>query len=278
MTRRDHADRRPHAVGAVTLVAGFVLVGCAGTTAEEDPAADPAGAGAATPEAVPWESVDRFAEATRGTYVKRLGAIIQGGAVEPMFETVIFDLDEALVDRTIDVSGSDELRYLYTEDVVLMHNPSVEPTCGTPWVDMGSGDDLTGGMGTPVEPSEFLTVEPLDILEQAGNDDAVAVTTTDASTVYELIVPGGTGLGMSTALIDDPALLEAIHSLEHKALITVPRGDGPLLIDVDVTNLLHATDKYAAPDTTMTISWELTVDTPVDIPLPTNVADIGCME
>lgn len=228
---------------------------------------------------MPWETISRFLDIRRGQYTKLVTVEGPGESTELENETVLFDLDVPFIDRRSVVQGENgevgELRFIYTDEAMLMWNAGVEEQCGTPWIDLaGSSQELAPGM----EPQDYLIVEPLETLRMA-TESPLQSEILEAATVYELPLAAGTGFSISSAMRQDPALWEQILELEHVAEVSVPRTEDTLAISVDMGDVLETASGEVFPEGyTAITTWTVTAGAGrIDTTLPTNVAESSCM-
>ncbi len=257
-------------IGLVSV--GVVLAGCDNRSSESEPVA--------------WPSVADRIHAKAGSYTKTSTAELDGEKRIFITEWVVYDLDQAFIDRRIglnDVAQAAELeepttkenpslRFMYNGSRVVMWNPGVASACGTPWVDMSDAVSEQFA-GLPLE--DLLVIEPQQILDTARGESERVASDGD-ETVYELPIPAIATVPAS-ALLEDPTLGERLEKQTLRARVTARDDEGPVEISVDVTSLSEATGPEVG-DGTLVIRWEISPpEGEVDTSFPSNVADAECM-
>lgn len=271
-------------------VLAVLTAGCARAGETPSGAADaPRPAAEAAPgDAVPWDTVDAFQAARRGSYTETIG--ITGGGMGPMTlmeETVRFDLDAPYIERTVTVpedmstdgSSGGELRFVYTDTAMLMWHPGTVETCGTHWIDMTEApyDEI---MGADLQPGDLLAVKPLEFLAAATGKPRHLETTSSGST-YEISAPADMGFPVSSALLGNPGAQEAITGMDAVAEVVLTEAGTSLTISVDLTEAFRtiAPSGEVPEDVVVRTAWNVTRDIPsFATDLPADVADISCMD
>ena len=233
---------------------------------------------------VPWSVVPTIAAARRGEVYEIVTTSEGGREVWLTQEWLMFDLEAGLIHRSIAVSersggveGSREkpsLEFFYTADDVYMRKPGIEDLCGSPWVVAPPG--LLGDtLGVPVDGEELLVVEALVVLA-ALPDPGPPSHQDETGTFYDVTVPGGTGLPVSSALAARSDLVERLSDLEHAAVVWIARDRSKAGISIDLSN---AVDEVAStlglPDGAegkIETGWAVTPVDRVDLAVPDDVA------
>jgi hypothetical protein len=251
----------------VALVVLVLAISCSGDGGgEARPAETPA-------QVVPWSIAEGLAASRRGEY-REVVVVASGSGAQPLVEEwVAFDLDAAVVDRTIAVHYSPDgasssqtptrenpsMRIIYTQDSAYMWTSWTEARCGAPWVEMPP-EQIAADTGMDIEATDLLVVEPLDVLRSV--DPGEPVSSDGHGSVYEVTVPGGTGLGVSSFLAAHPDMVERIVSQEHSAEVRLARDGGQVEITVDLSEvaseLVRAAGQGAGEDVGMTVRWTVT--------------------
>ncbi|WP_069112892.1 hypothetical protein [Jiangella alba] len=270
-------------------VLAVLTAGCARAGETPSGAADaPRPAAETAPgDAVPWDTVDAFQAARRGSYTETIG--ITGGGMGPMTlmeETVRFDLEARYMERTVSVSDDmstdaapgGELRFVYTDTAMLMWHPNTVETCGTHWIDLtdAASAELTGA---DLQPGDLLIVEPLEFLAAATGEPRHLETTSSGST-YEITAPADLGFPNSSALLENPGAQEAIMGMDAVAEVVLIEAGTSLTISVDLTEAFRtiAPSGEVPEDVVVRTAWNVTRDIPpFATDLPADVADVTCM-
>lgn len=255
----------------------------AAETPEAAAVTDPPTPAPAPGNAVPWDAIETFYEAGRGRFTEVVHGSRDGRIQETLLqETVRYDLDAPYIERTVRLPTDEadplgDLKFVYTDTVMLMWNPGVTEVCGTPWVDMTDAD-FGAVLGFDADPETFLAVKPLDILDWAL-DDPRHVETTDDGTTYEITVPAETTLSITSDMIENPEAYESALEMQVTAEVLLPRDGGSLRLSIDLTEVYRTIDPEDMPAGTIRTSWTLTPDIPpFDTTLPADVADHTCMD
>lgn len=267
---------------SLALLLGATACGGGSEVERSAPASEP------SPEAIPWSEVVELASAQRGEYEKVIAAPQDGSVATLLTEWVTFDLRERFIDRRVGLGAGIQqgaeatkeqptLRFLYTRDGFLMWNPGVEQACGTPWVDMPP-QAIAAATGISVNPRDVFVIEPFDAIAAADPPAQVKSVTREA-TVYEIWVPGMTGIPTSSALANKPGLIRELQDQQLSAEVRVPPEGGPWEMEVDLTPAFEIIQPGAVsgaePPTT---TWTITAPKHVPEPeLPSEVADFSCM-
>lgn len=238
----------------------------------------------ATSDPMPWSYAAELVRIDRGEYTKVV-EITDGSSQTAMLqEWVTFDLVDRFIDRRIGLGeGSSvptradpSLRFLYSGPTVLMWNPGAEEVCGTPWIDMPV-KQLEKLTGLSVASGDLYAVEPLDILrnsERPGDP----VSSDSRGTTYEIDVPGLTGIPISSFAIENPDVIKEISRQEQTARVRIPRGEGPVEIEIDLTNVLEAVQPGAAGGDA-SVTWSVQeLSEPIPVELPEDVAAASCLK
>lgn len=260
----------------------------AAVTPEPAAASEPATDSAPPADAVPWDTVDAFYDAERGRYTEVTGISGPGYAHQILMqETVRFDLAAPFLDRTVKAPAEmleadtppGDLRFVYTDEVMLMWHPLGLERCGTHWIDMTDaayGDVL----GFDLRPGDLLAVKPLEVLASAL-DEPRHIDTTSAGSTYQVTLPADMGMGLSSAMLDDPEALDALLEIDVVAEVVLPRSGGSLTLSVDFTEahrVLDAAGDLPADAAVRTV-WTITPDIPeFDTSLPDDVAEGSCLD
>lgn len=274
---------KPIVAAALSLVVLFGAAACGEDTTDGQSAATPK----RSPEAMPWSDVVELADAKQGEYEKVIAGPQGDSEATLLTEWVTFDLQDRFIDRAVGLGpglqGGTEatkeepsLRFLYTDDGFLMWNPGAEQACGTPWVDMPP-DMIAAMTGLSMSPDDVFVIEPFDAIA-AAEPPVQAKSVTEDATVYEIWVPGMTGIPMSSSLANKPRLIRQLHKQQLAAEVTVPPDGGSWKMEVDLTPAFEIMEPGAAGSGTPTATWTITA--PKDVPaveLPTDVADAKCM-
>lgn len=280
--------RRSRSVFGLALVA-VLAAGCAGDSepaAAEDDVTATSPAEAAVAVAVPWERVETLLAATRGSYQK-IDEVTSGPERATLVdETVRFDLDAPYVERELEFPDAEEitgealpgggsLRFIATDDVLLLWNGVSTQTCGVPWVDMTE----TTEAGIPwfdLAEGDALVIEPFEVLRGIEGMTLQTVQP-DGDTSYKVTVPAGLGMRMSS---DNrtPDVFDALAGMKSAAHVRLPAEGTTFELEIDHTEALLAAARAAAPgnpvpeDLTITSTWHVTTDiAPFDTSLPTDV-------
>ena len=252
--------------------------------AEPEPAAEPAPA-PPPDDAVPWDMIETYYEAGRGRYTEVVQASEDGRLQHTLMqETVRYDLEVPYIERTVRMPTDEadplgDLRFVYTDTAMLMWNPGVAETCGTPWIDM-SDADFGSILGYDPDPDELLVIKPLDILDGAVDEPRHIETTDDGST-YHVTVPAEMTLPMSSDMAENPETYEPILDLQVEAEVLLPPDGESLRMTIDLTEVYRAIDdgRSAPANGTIRTSWTLTPDIPpFTTTLPADIADMTCMD
>lgn len=272
-------------VAALSLVVLFGAAACGEDTTDGQSTATPK----ASPEAIPWSDVVELADAKEGEYEKVITAP-QGGSVETVFtEWVTFDLQDRFIDRAVGMGAGlgggveatkeqPSLRFLYMEDGFLMWNPGAEQACGTPWVDMPP-EAVEAVTGLSIQADDLFVVEPFDVIAAAEPPEEAKSVTEDAR-VYEITVPGMTGIPTSSGLASKPRLIRELQQQELSAEVTLPSDGSSWEMVVDLTPAFEVIEPgLAAGGDAATTTWMITAPKEVPDPeLPSDVADFSCMK
>jgi hypothetical protein len=267
------------------LVLGAVIL-FAATACGNGPGEDDIGTSDSSRDPVPWSRAVQLAAISEGQYTKRV--TLSGGSEATTVEWVSFDLPNEFIDRRIGISDAPgqagpatredpSLRFLYMGSRILMWNPSVEESCGTPWIEMPA-DQLEQLTGLPIESDDLFVIEPLDILRQANPPREPLEDDADG-TVYEIDVPGGTGISVSSFLAENPDLVEVIDKVEQTARVRIPGDHGPIVIEVDLTEVLEAIQPGATAGGDAIVTWSVSGPSEVTpVKLPAEIAGSSCLQ
>lgn len=278
---------RSAGVLAVALAAATV-VACGGDDGDAEPRAatttTTAAGGSVGSEPDPWSVVPTIAAARRGEVYEIVTTSEGGGEAWLTQEWLTFDLDAGLIHRSIALSerlggveGSREktsLEFFYTADDVYMRKPGIEDSCGAPWVVAPPGF-LGDTLGAPVAGEELLVVEALDVLA-ALPDPGPPSHQDETGSWYDVTVPGGTGLPVSSALAARPDLLERLSNLEHAAVVWIDPERRKAGISIDLSNALDEVASTLGLPTgaegKLGTGWTVTPQDRVDLTVPDDVA------
>lgn len=202
-------------------------------------------------------------------------------------EIVRFDYEAPYFERTVmvpdDLLDEDtppgDLKFVYTDEVILMWHPRGLEQCGSHWIDL-TGLDYGETTGHAIAPEDFLVVKPLDVLDWAI-DDPVHVETTELGSTYHVTVPSDVGISLSEELLNDPETLDILAETEVVAEVLLPRDGGSMKVSIDFSDAYHAidTDRRLRPGAGFRTTWTITPDIPpFDTTLPDDIAEGDCMD
>lgn len=260
------------------------IAACSGASSA-GPSVEPSASG---PPPVAWSVVQALAASPTGSYEKQTTAKAEGKDRLLLAEWVDFDLEGKLIDRRIGLMDdpstaaverpgtrdAPSLRFFLDSAGMIMWNPSVEDSCGSPWVQVPD-DQVTAATGGSLDDA-FLGLEPTVILSSVRGTPSV-LGSDGTQTVFVIGVPAVAGVPQQV-LQSQPAVAAELSGETTPATVAVSRDGTQLTLTVDVTNALVRLNSAVA-DAKSAVSWRLgPLEHAVAGPGDVTVADWACLD
>jgi hypothetical protein len=238
-----------------------------------------------------WSSVEEWLGRSAGSYTETYTVVDQGRRIVAVRQWVAFDMDRKVIDQRgafgVDpVSGMPvpvtsrehpSMRFIRRPEGILMWFPGLPPACKGPWVDLDAATlkQATSKFGLTI--GDGWTSEPALILDNRRGQPRVVESSKNA-TVYEVLVPGTSGIPPSSGLLLRPGGLAAYRRLQSESFPARVRvsGDGARIqISLDLSRQWAELGQSAHAF----VTWSLD-HTPVkpDMTRPAKVAPASCLK